>query len=335
MKCKKCGAEIEDWAVFCRYCGAPAAPPGGTDGAAGAGRRNVQQRNFRQQKKKRKIWPIVVTVLILLLVAAGAATGYFVLHELADRASGGEERMTDTTDPDGVSSGREADGGSLTEDGSTAGIGQDTGDTAGETSVTADMFQVDADTIEDYSNNLDPDQYAYYDSGISDFNFYYPADLYNSVTVSETPSETDYGTRLQTVHFTGSKGSELLFEISRRTDNLSLDEMREEVYQNESGSMSDPVTVLNRLSEEMTHGKVIVSGYSNAAHDEALYDMVKIEDDYVLQMKVIFPYTPDDMENNRQQNYVVDCLYRLCGFSDTSYESTRSYEEFRESLRSN
>ena len=80
---------------------------------------------------------------------------------------------------------------------------------------------------------------------------------------------------------------------------------------------------------------MILSGYNSSSHEKSIYDMVKIEDGYILQMKVIYPFTPGDMENNRQQNYVVECLYRLCGFSDTSYESTRSYDEFCKSLKNN
>lgn len=310
MKCRKCGSKIDKQAEFCRYCGTPV-------GRAASSRK----------KKKRKAWPVIVIFLVLILLLVGAGTGYFLLHEPQKDTAGEMKAMTSMSE-----SQDELDTADDSENDSNNDDVNDENSQAG-TSMPDSLMDVDINTVEDYSNNLDPDQYAYYDSGISDFNFYYPIKLYNEVTVEESSSSTNYGTSLQKIHFKGTKGSELIFEISRRNDSMSLDEMREKVYQTESGSMSDTVTVLNRLSEERTHGKVIVSGYSNPAHDKAMYDMVKIEDDYVLQMKVIFPYTPDDMENNRQQNYVVDCLYRLCGFSDTSYESTRSYDEFRQSLK--
>lgn len=49
-----------------------------------------------------------------------------------------------------------------------------------------DLFDIDRMTVEDYSENLDPDSYLFYDSGIVEFYFYYPAYLFNDVTVDDS-----------------------------------------------------------------------------------------------------------------------------------------------------
>lgn len=308
MRCSRCGAFLEDGAAFCGRCGAPI----------------TKKRSLRKRKKYLLIFAIIF--ILIILAVAGLTVKHFILQDNADHDGTNEMKSIIGETQDELSSSDEEN----SENKADESVGK---------SETADpddsSFHIDADTEEDYSKNLNPDEYAFYDSGISDFNFYYPTELYQEVKIDNDPSSSTYGTRIQKVHFTGSKGSELIFEICEREDSLSLDSMREKVFQTESNVLSDPVTILNRLGEGKTHGKVIISGYNESSHKRAVYDMTKIEDEYILQMKVLFPFTPEDDENNRQQNYVVDCLYRLCGFSDTSYESTRSYDEFCESLKSN
>lgn len=308
MKCSRCGAFIEDGMAFCRMCGAP-----------------VKKR--RPPRKRKTGWFILIVILnFAVIISAGLAVKSFFFQNSAKDDISGEMKSIISETEDGLGS---------TDAESDEGEGIMTEESSKTADAISSKFHINSDTEEDYSRNLKPDQYAFYDSGISDFNFYYPTELYEAVKMNNVQAPSVYGTRLQKVHFTGSGGSELIFEVCRREDSFSLDTMRENVFQKESNLLSDSVTILNRLSEGETHGKVILSGYNSSSHEKAIYDMVKIEDGYILQMKVIYPFTPGDMENNRQQNYVVECLYRLCGFSDTSYESTRSYDEFCKSLKNN
>lgn len=189
------------------------------------------------------------------------------------------------------------------------------------------QFGINSSVIEDYSNNLEPRYYEYYDGGVSDFSFYYPLNLYNSVDVNEEDFETAYGRNIKTITFTGTGGSELIYAISQRADGFTIPDMTEYVHGNESYNLYDAADIIN--SAKGDHGKVIVTGWDSSNQNYAIYDMLRIEDSYVLQMKVIFPnYTSE--EDRLQKAYVTECFYRLCGFSDST-TSVRSYEEFLES----
>ena len=197
---------------------------------------------------------------------------------------------------------------------------------AEESKIRADLqkFGIDSSSTEDYGAVLDPDTYQYYDSGIRDFSFYYPAELYNDVVYNEEPAENAYGTNVESICFKASGGSELIFTISKRKDDLSLEQITNHIYENESASMIDAAKLV--LSAEADYGRVIMTGYT-IDKSKLIYDMVKAESDYVLHMKVIFPqYTGE--EDQLQKGYVTECIYRLCGFSGSS-KMPRSYQEYK------
>ena len=185
-------------------------------------------------------------------------------------------------------------------------------------------FGIDTSAKEDYGAVLNPDAYQYYDSKISDFSFAYPAELYHDVIYNEEPVKEEYGTNVESIHFTASKGSELIFTISKRTDNLSMQQITDHIYEKEFASMADSVKLIQ--SAEADHGRVIVTGYT-ADKSKLIYDMVKTEPDYVLHMKLIFPqYTGE--EDKMQKGYITECVYRLCGFSGSS-DGPRSYQDYK------
>jgi hypothetical protein len=146
------------------------------------------------------------------------------------------------------------------------------------------------------------------------------------VEVNQYADDVKYGYNLQTITFTASNGSALIYSITRRRDSMSLDEITNYVYVSERNSLNDPEDIINTTTED--HGKVIVSGWDDMRHDRAVYDLLKTTDEYVLQMTVYFPdYTSE--EDRLEKAYVTECLYRLCGFSGSS-KPTRSYADFLE-----
>lgn len=207
----------------------------------------------------------------------------------------------------------------------TTGDGSDEQKAAKKQAALNRKFKIHADAVEDYAAVLDPYTYSYYDSGISEFAFYYPAEMYHRVTYSEKPKEKAYGTNLQTIDFTASKGSELKFALYRRTDQLSMEQMTNYVYEREFNSMQDSIKLI--FSAEEDHGRVIVTGYTDA-RDKLIYNMVKIEPSYVMHMKLYFPqYTGS--EDKLQKGYVTECIYRMCRFSGST-NLPRSYQEYKE-----
>ena len=68
--------------------------------------------------------------------------------------------------------------------------------------------------------------------------------------------------------------------------------------------------------------------------DEPTLDMLLKEDsiyaaygNYVMIMRVIFPVSSD----SSKYNYITECLYRTCGFSGSTANGCRTYEDFMES----
>lgn len=185
-------------------------------------------------------------------------------------------------------------------------------------------FMINSQTMENYTSNLDPSYYQYYDSGYDRFTFYYPTQLYNNVTYNEEPGANGFGTNVQTVDFTGSAGSELRFSLIRRNDGASIEDMTNAAYDMETAYLTDAARL--RLNVEEDHGIMVVTGY-NAERTKLIYDLVRVEGEYVMQMLVIYPsYTSG--EDKLQKDYVTECYYRMCGFSGSS-DWFRSYEDYR------
>ena len=184
-------------------------------------------------------------------------------------------------------------------------------------------FQVYSGVEEDYANALQPENYSYYDSGITDFSFYYPDNLYCDVTTVED-EDCEYGFLIKKINFIGSNGSELIYQLIQRTDSLSLEAETDYIYNKEVANLYGKEDIV--FSTKDNYGKVIVTGWDSADKNYVIYNLCKIEDDYILQMKVIYPNYTDDLDT-AQKGYVTECYYRLCGFSDSTL-SVRSYEEY-------
>ena len=184
-------------------------------------------------------------------------------------------------------------------------------------------FEVYSGVKEDYANALQPENYQYYDSRITDFSFYYPDNLYCNVKTVED-EECEYGFLIKKIVFSGSNGSKLIYQLIQRTNSLSLEAETDYIYNKEVANLYEEEDII--FSTNDNYGKVIVTGWDSADKNYAIYDLCKIEKDYILQMKVIFPSYTSDLDK-AQKGYVTECYYRLCGFSDTTL-AVRSYDEY-------
>ncbi|MCR4891497.1 MAG: zinc-ribbon domain-containing protein [Lachnospiraceae bacterium] len=244
--------------------------------------------------------------------------------------SGGKESMDsyDKTDSEG------GDAASGTEDAASEGALEDSFDDSGDvlspqtekSSGSDDImgrFGIQADTVEDYSANLDPSQYLYY-SGIGELSFFYPRYLFNRVAVDDSHHNTEYGENLETITFEGSKGGNLTFSVSRRTDGMSVSELTEEINRSEHGKYYDTTDILVRSDDQK--GKIIVTGYRDVGKSFVVYDLIKIDSQYVyslLNLKKAY----ESEEDRIHFAYVMENIYRMCGFSGSS-KGPRSFEEF-------
>lgn len=106
-----------------------------------------------------------------------------------------------------------------------SGTQDDTRDETSDAQAVLEQFGIDKGTKEDYSAALNTEEYLYYDSEISDFSFYYPAGLYQDVSYDQSAAETAYGINVERIAFQASKGSELVFTLTERTDQLSMEQI--------------------------------------------------------------------------------------------------------------
>ncbi len=181
---------------------------------------------------------------------------------------------------------------------------------------------------EDYALCLNPDDYTGSGSEVTDFSYFYPGQLFEYAVHNSEPIENKYGTNISTSAYYGPQGSQFRFSISLRTDPGSIKEATDFIYEGEMSSLQEPSEI--KHVTEQDYGRVIVTGY-NTPRDKLVYDLVKVDKDYVMQMMIAFPvYTSE--EDELQKGYVTECMYRMCGFSGSS-QPPRSYEEYREAVR--
>ena len=290
--CPHCGKELPQEAVFCKYCGIQV--------------KQTQNQQNEQNTSKTKERTINIPLLVLGLCFTVVVIVVIFVIVLASRensiSNNGRQNYAIKNED------YEEDDNSESYNGSEQ--------------VTPE-FKVYSGTKEDYTNVLWPENYQYYDSGITDFSFYYPDNLYCEVTTVEN-EECEYGYLIKNIEFIGSNGSKLIYRLIQRTDSLSLEEETNHIYNKEAANLYEKEDIV--FSTKDNYGKVIVTGWDSAYKDYVIYDLCKIENDYILQMKVIFPDYTSDLDK-AQKGYVTECFYRLCGFSDTT-SAVRSYEEY-------
>lgn len=166
----------------------------------------------------------------------------------------------------------------------------------------------------DYSNSqvLDIEKYDNYDSGYDKFYFGYPSSIFNAEYISNGESSGVYGDVVKDIHLSGDDGIFLQYTLTRRTDGDSISGMTGFVYDNERSFIYEPVDVLH--SAKRDRGLIIVTGYTGSDENCIFYNLAYIDLDYVYQMKVYYPAETDNTDK-RHKDYLVESLYRLCGFS--------------------
>ncbi|MCM1048940.1 MAG: zinc-ribbon domain-containing protein [Clostridiales bacterium] len=339
MYCKKCGQKLNEGAVFCGNCGASVGKQGSFDVDASIQKQSAGRKENGNKKAVRFIVPIVA-VIVLAGIGVGAVLIYNNEQGEGNIEEGFNLNVTlvqGTTEETDKETGEELSEKPLEEatleDGSqgdeqTTAVIQETenteADTGGQDETDAyAMFNIAAGTEENYASATNPNNYQYYNSGIANFHFFYPAELYSGVNYSEQETESAYGINLRSLAFSGSAGSELIFTLSRY-EGESIESKTEEIYNLEMSGILDAGDIVHGTYED--HGRFIVTGYTQD-RSKLIYDLFNVDSEYVMQMKVIFP-AYQDVEDKLQKDYVTECLYRLCGFSG-SKTNCRSYETYK------
>ena len=183
-----------------------------------------------------------------------------------------------------------------------------------------------------YENSqvLDYTKYKRYDSEITGFSFNYPSDIYNDVKMVNNQEDGDFGKIIRSITFSGSDGSTAVFSVYENGLNYKkdMDAMMEKVISSEKDKLFSPVVEKSQISKEKDNAIVIITAYADGgAEAERVYDLCRIENEKIYQMKLTYP-RPVDEEEDKQKAYYSYVLYNLCGFSGAETDKLESYEEF-------
>lgn len=316
MICKNCKTKLRDGAVFCPKCGERVSI-----------NTTVNDKSVQNSKKKNNL---IIPLILISVVVIGMVCLFIMLAFIGndkDTDTDEEYEIIEESQMNSPSSKAlehdEVQPDERLEEQPEEQTEEQSEESANELFDANAVFAINSDTTEDYDANLDYYSYLNYNSGISNFYFSYPAFLYNSVEFSDEPTNTTYGTNLQTIHFRGEKGSELIYSAYQRTDNKSYEEMTEYIYDTKSENLLAPNELQNVAETDC--GKIILTGY-DLSYSYIVYDVTRIEQNYVFQMTVIFPDYVSS-EDKLWKGYITECLYRMCSFSGSS-ASVRSFVEY-------
>ena len=196
---------------------------------------------------------------------------------------------------------------------------------------TANSFEIAPANVPDYGGPQILDHLLYNRGGTaSRYTFSYPASLFNEYCVSdeESPGEC-YGTRIRMDHFLGTDNTYAFFDMykpDKKGDTYDIASMSRQAYDNEISFIAHPVEVTNGLTQDGNSYIVILRGYTGESEEVSIYNLIKVEPEYVYNMKLYYP-APKDEEERLHTDYYIECMYRMCGFSDAK-EPSRSYGEF-------
>lgn len=196
----------------------------------------------------------------------------------------------------------------------------------------------DASTVEDYSANLNPDNYHYYNPNFSDshakaFSFAYPPNLFN---YAYSDFEDDGKGNIETHTLSGIYGSFMKVGIYRRTgnDNLSLSDKVDQILSREGVGIEERKNVIRKeVLSDRGYAWGAETGYGFGG--SIVYIMTRVYDDYVMLLYLDSPYTgyhEKKDEDFYRKCYVQECIYKMCGFAAEDAGSLRSYEEYLKDL---
>lgn len=193
---------------------------------------------------------------------------------------------------------------------------EETEETESTSEENVDLPEIDSIEETDYDNVLSLDDYETFYA--ENYSFGFPLYLYDRV--EEYGKE--YGHDGYTFSSESDEYSWLDFISVKREDSESLEDITKERCVEIKGEMTGIENILYKPKE----GVCVFAGTNYDDENQKLYDVIRVDENYIYHMEVGFPDT-DDKELNDKMNYYVDCLYRMCSFSGGTYRP-RTYDQF-------
>ncbi len=303
MKCEKCGTKLREGVRFCPKCGS-----------------EVSVGRTGTQSKGNKV--LIISIVTIVGVAVIAGLALFILRP----GSSDKDKAGDSTEPVQVQTEQiDSENKSVSDEVENL-LDMDTTDE--QSAMETDDYSILPDNVADYGNPqvLDYRLYNRYE-GPEKYVYGYPASVFNSYSESdEVRAGECYGTRIHQNMYSASDDSYVCFNMYERTDIFSIADMGMYTYNYEAQFITEPAPVINGLSSDEECYMAILVGYVDETRNASVYNLIRVEDNYIYQMKIYYP-TPKDRESKLHMDYYIDCMYRLCEFSNHQ-SAPRSYEDF-------
>ncbi|MCR5717085.1 MAG: M48 family metalloprotease [Lachnospiraceae bacterium] len=185
-----------------------------------------------------------------------------------------------------------------------------------------EILHIDPNTIEDFSVTTDLNNYEYYATEIPDLCFYYPACLFNNAVIKEGIPYS-IGVAQKEVIMTGTEGSSIEY-ICIHNDQTDLNSAFDSAYNEFTSYVIGVGDIYHKLGE--TSGTVVFTGFTDETMTMLEYTLMRVTSDKTMVMRAHFPNYTDELDKSYKY-YYAECLYRGCGFTNSS-KSMRTYEEY-------
>lgn len=179
-----------------------------------------------------------------------------------------------------------------------------------------------------YGNNLDTSEYFFYNGETDFFNFYYPPMLYNKAEVNKKEEEYFEGSNIVLISFYGDdNSSKAEFQLLTNNGDMGIREKTMQIYEHYENILVDAQKIAYTDNAD-SHGRFVITGYTDISQSVLVYLLVSIYEQNIQKMRIEFPGGIDkESVDFLEKSYVVECMYRMCGFSNSSYRP-RTFEQF-------
>lgn len=168
----------------------------------------------------------------------------------------------------------------------------------------------------DYSNCLLPEKYEYLESPEGDYSFRYPNDIYYQGYWA--------GNNCYLEGKDGISGLEVVREECESSDAFVNMENMYKKYGNLLYEKED-ILVSKEINQD-GFARCILGGYLDKEKTISNYIIAASngKHNYILTMEIL---KTEEADISKEANYVIDCVYRYCSFSGSSYKP-RTYEQY-------
>lgn len=174
-----------------------------------------------------------------------------------------------------------------------------------------------------YVNDLNTQDYLSYNSpsdftfiSTDEYSFGYPKNFFNYA------EETDYG-----YTFSADDGASLTFTVTPRTDHIDTSTQMKELYDYYLDMLYLPETLVYKDDKNNPLKRFIINGYNDESKSTGNYYFCNIYEDKIEFFEFITPISNHSKDELSHENYILDTLYRMCSFTNSTYEP-RNYKQF-------